>query len=87
VKKAKPSPDVFVAASQKLKIGISDCIVVGDSVWDVLAAGRKRALPVSLLSGGYGSDELERAGAFRVFSDPQDMLEHLEQLGLPGKRS
>jgi hypothetical protein len=30
---------------------------------------------------------LERAGAFRVFSDPQDMLEHLEQLGLPGKRS
>ncbi len=85
VEKAKPSPDIFVAAAQKLRVNIGDCIVVGDSVWDVLAAGRKRALPVSLLSGGYGGDELERAGAFRVFDDPSDMLHHLEQLGLPGK--
>ena len=83
VEKAKPSPDIFIAAAQKLKVDISDCLVVGDSVWDVLAAGRKRALPVSLLSGGYGGDELERAGAFRVYDDPLDMLRHLEQLGLP----
>jgi beta-phosphoglucomutase-like phosphatase (HAD superfamily) len=86
VEKAKPSPDVFVAAANKLKVNISDCIVVGDSVWDVLAAGRKRALPVSLLSGGYGGDELERAGAFRVYNDPRDLLEHLEHLGLPGNK-
>jgi HAD superfamily hydrolase (TIGR01549 family) len=84
VEKAKPSPDVFIAAAERLRVNISDCIVVGDSVWDVLAAGRKRALPVSLLSGGYGGDELERAGAFRVYKDPLDMLQHLEQLGLPG---
>jgi len=87
VEKAKPSPDVFVAAAQKLRVNIADCIVVGDSVWDVRAAGRKRALPISLLSGGYGADELERAGAFRVYADPQDMLHHLEQLGLPGVQS
>lgn len=87
VEKAKPSPDVFVAAAKKLKVDIGDCIVVGDSVWDVLAAGRKRALPVSLRSGGYGGDELERAGAFRVYNDPRDMLQHLEQLGLPGKET
>lgn len=57
--------------------------MVGDSVWDVLAAGRKRALPVSLLCGGYSADELESAGAFRVYGDPSDMYQHLEQLGLP----
>jgi HAD superfamily hydrolase (TIGR01509 family) len=85
VAKAKPSPDIFVAAAQKVHVDISDCIVVGDSVWDVLAAGRKRALPVSLLSGGYGADELERAGAFRVYADPMEMMLHLEQLGLPGE--
>lgn len=84
VKNAKPSPDIFVAAAQALKIPIHECIVVGDSVWDLLAAGRKGALGVSLLSGGYGPEELERAGAFRVFSDPADMLLHLEQLGLAG---
>jgi HAD superfamily hydrolase (TIGR01509 family) len=85
VAKAKPSPDIFVAAAQKLNVPIQDCIVVGDSVWDLLAAGRKSALGVGVLSGGYGQEELERAGAFRVYSDVADMLEHLEQLGLAGK--
>jgi len=83
-KKAKPSPDIFIAAAQRLKVDFSDCIVVGDSVWDVLAAGRKGALSVGMLSGGYGDEELHRAGAFRIYSDPKDMLMHLEQLGLPG---
>lgn len=85
VKKAKPSPDIFMAAAQSLKVQIRDCIVVGDSVWDVLAAGRKGALSVGLLSGGYGEEELHRAGAFRIYSDAEDMLAHLEQLGLPGQ--
>ena len=84
VEKAKPSPDIFVAAAQRLQVPIGDCIVVGDSVWDMLAAGRKSALGVALLSGGYGEQDLERAGAFRIYSDPADMLMHIEQLGLPG---
>jgi HAD superfamily hydrolase (TIGR01549 family) len=83
-KKAKPSPDIFMAAAQKLKVALSDCIVVGDSVWDLLAAGRRGALGVGMLSGGYGEEELQRAGAFRIYSGPEDMLMHLEQLGLPG---
>lgn len=84
-KKAKPSPDIFMAAAQSLKVQLSDCIVVGDSVWDLLAAGRKGALGFGMLSGGYGEEELHRAGAFRIYSDPEDMLLHLEQLGLPGQ--
>ncbi|MGE5055766.1 MAG: HAD family hydrolase [Acidobacteriota bacterium] len=84
VEKAKPSPDIFVTAAERLHVAIGDCIVVGDSVWDMLAAGRKSALGVALQSGGYGVEDLERAGAFRVYSDPADMLMHLEQLGLPG---
>jgi HAD superfamily hydrolase (TIGR01549 family) len=83
--KAKPSPDIFLAAAQSLEVALSDCIVVGDSVWDLLAAGRKSALGVGLLSGGYGEEELHRAGAFRIYSGPEDMLLHLEQLGLPGQ--
>jgi HAD superfamily hydrolase (TIGR01549 family) len=82
VEKAKPSPDVFVMAADRLGVPISDCIVIGDSVWDVLAAGRKSALGVGLLSGGYSREELERSGAFRVYSDPADMLLHIEDLGI-----
>jgi HAD superfamily hydrolase (TIGR01509 family) len=81
VANAKPSPDVFVLAADRLRVPIGDCIVVGDSVWDVLAGGRKRALPVGLLCGGYSQEELERAGAFRVYADPADMLMHIEDLG------
>jgi HAD superfamily hydrolase (TIGR01509 family) len=84
VEKTKPSPDGFVLAAEPLGVSIRDSIVVGDSPWDLLAAGRKSALGVGMLSGGYAQDELERAGAFRVYADPADMLMHIEQLGIPG---
>src|SRR5262249_6724693 len=71
---AKPDPDLFLAAAELLCIPIGDSVVVGDSVWDLLAARRARALGVGLLSGGYGQDELERAGAYRVYQDPADLL-------------
>jgi phosphoglycolate phosphatase-like HAD superfamily hydrolase len=51
-----------------------------DGVWDMLAAQRANALGVGLLSGGYGQDELERAGAYRVYQDPQDLLLHLDEV-------
>jgi HAD superfamily hydrolase (TIGR01549 family) len=82
VQKAKPSPDIFVTAAERLGLSIEDCIVVGDSVWDMLAAGRKRALAVGLLSGGYSREELGLAGAFRVYNDPADMLLRIEDLGI-----
>jgi HAD superfamily hydrolase (TIGR01549 family) len=79
---AKPDPDLFLAAADRLGVGIADSVVVGDSVWDLLAARRARALGVGLLSGGYGQDELERAGAYRVYQDPDDLLRHLDELGV-----
>ena len=85
VTKAKPSPDVFVLASKRLNIPIENCIVVGDSPWDMLAAGRRRALGVGVLTGGYSKGELEESGAFRVYADPADILLHIEDLGIAGK--
>jgi len=79
---AKPDPHLFLAAARRLGVEIVDSIVVGDSVWDMLAAQRARALGVGLLSGGYGREELERAGAFRVYEDPADLDRHLDELGV-----
>ena len=79
---AKPDPDLFVAAAERLGVSIEHAVVVGDSVWDLLAAQRARALGVGLLSGGYGQDELERAGAYRVYQDPADLLCHLDEVGV-----
>jgi len=82
VRRAKPDPDVFLAAAQQLDVPITHCVVVGDSVWDMLAARRALALGVGLLSGGYGRDELERAGAYRVYDDPADLLRHVDEMGV-----
>jgi HAD superfamily hydrolase (TIGR01509 family) len=79
---AKPDPDLFLAAADRLGVDILDSIVVGDSVWDLLAAQRARSLGVGLLSGGYGREELEQAGAYRVYEDPLDLLEHLDEIGV-----
>jgi HAD superfamily hydrolase (TIGR01509 family) len=82
VRHAKPDPDLFVAAARRIGVAVEDSVVVGDSVWDLLAARRARALGVGLLSGGYGEDELTRAGAYRVYQDPADLLRHLDEVGV-----
>jgi HAD superfamily hydrolase (TIGR01549 family) len=81
VKHAKPDPDLFLAVAERLGIPIETATVVGDSVWDMLASRRARALGIGLLSGGYGQDELERAGAYRVYEDPADLLRHIDEVG------
>ena len=81
VERAKPDPDLFIAAAKRLGAPIESAVIVGDSIWDMLAARRARGLGVGLLSGGYGQDELERAGAVRVYEDPADLLRHLDEIG------
>jgi HAD superfamily hydrolase (TIGR01509 family) len=82
VQRAKPEPDPFYVGAERLGVEIRDCVVIGDSVWDLLSAQRARALGVGVLTGGWGKDELERAGAYRVYDDPADMLRHLDELGI-----
>jgi HAD superfamily hydrolase (TIGR01509 family) len=81
VKYAKPDPDLFLAAAARLSAPIETAVVIGDSIWDMLAATRCRALGVGLLSGGYGLDELQDSGAFRVYEDPADLLRHVDEVG------
>jgi HAD superfamily hydrolase (TIGR01509 family) len=81
VARAKPAPDLFLACQEALGVDPSECYVVGDAVWDLLAARRARMLSIGLLSGGYGEDELLAAGAFRVYQDPADLHRSLDELG------
>jgi phosphoglycolate phosphatase-like HAD superfamily hydrolase len=83
VLRAKPEPDLFLACQERMGVRREDVCVVGDAVWDLLAARRAGMLCVGLLSGGYGVDELIQAGAFRVYRDPQELLDSLDELGFP----
>jgi HAD superfamily hydrolase (TIGR01509 family) len=82
VARAKPEPDLFLACQQRLGVNVNDCYVIGDAVWDLLAARRAGMLSIGLLSGGYGEDELSRAGAFRVYRNPAELLGSLDELGV-----
>jgi HAD superfamily hydrolase (TIGR01509 family) len=82
VERAKPEPDLFLTCARRLRAEAANCYVVGDAVWDVLAARRAEMLSVGLLSGGYGEEELARAGAFRVFRDAAELHGSLDELGL-----
>ena len=82
VERAKPDPHLFLAAAERLHVDPGRAFVVGDSIWDLLAAQRAGALGIGLLSGGYGPEELQAAGAYRVYQDPADLLAHLEEVGV-----
>jgi HAD superfamily hydrolase (TIGR01509 family) len=84
VARAKPQPDHFLECARLLGAGAEDCVVVGDAVWDLLAARRARMLGVGLLSGGYGEDELTKAGAMRVYRDPAELHAALDEIGVAG---
>ena len=82
VARAKPEPDLFQECARRLGADPADCWVVGDAVWDLLAARRAQMLSIGLLSGGYGADELQGAGAFRVYRDAAELRESLDELGV-----
>jgi HAD superfamily hydrolase (TIGR01509 family) len=82
VQRAKPDPDLFLAAAERLNVPIARAMVVGDSVWDLLAARRAGCLGIGLLSGGYGKEELEQVGAYRVYQDPAELLTRLDEVGI-----
>lgn len=77
----KPDPGLLLAAAAKLPDS-PETMVVGDSVWDMLAARRAHFLGIGLLTGGYGESELSAAGAYRVYADPAQMLAHLHEIGV-----
>jgi len=82
VARAKPEPDLFVTAARRLSVPAEECYVVGDAVWDLLAARRGRMFSVGLLTGGYGADELLAAGAYRVYRDTEELDASLDELGV-----
>lgn len=79
VDEAKPSPEVFEAALEKAGCGPEEAVVVGDTVWDIEAAGRCGLRCVTVLSGGISRGELEEAGAIAVYDDPAHLLAELDR--------
>ncbi|UYY82750.1 MULTISPECIES: HAD family hydrolase [unclassified Arthrobacter] len=75
---SKPSPDILLAALEKLHLKAADVVFVGDSVWDVKAAARLGIETIGLTCGGISAAELFEAGAVEVYSGPRALLHRLD---------
>jgi HAD superfamily hydrolase (TIGR01549 family) len=82
VERAKPEPDLFVECQKALAVDKSECIIVGDAIWDVHAARRAGILAVGLLTGGFAEQELYNAGAMRVYRDVAELHQEIDELGV-----
>lgn len=81
-RRSKPASDLFVQTAQKLGSRPSEALIVGDTVWDMMAARKSGGVGIGLLTGGYSAAELTEAQALRVYDDPHDLLVHLHEVGL-----
>lgn len=78
----KPEPDLIEIALSK--VDGSSGVMVGDSVWDVVAAGRVDVPTIAVLSGGFSVDELRETGAAQVYESLVEMRERLDETALSG---
>lgn len=80
VESSKPSPDVFEAVMDRVKIEPNAAIVIGDTPYDAIAAGRAGLRTVGVLCGGFPERDLREAGCIDIYRDPVDLLERFDEL-------
>jgi len=78
VERSKPAPDIVVAALEAVGVAPQDAVMVGDTVYDVRAAGAAGVACIGVLCGGIGELELEEAGAAAVYGNPAQLLQDLD---------
>ena len=82
VESTKPEPDLVNAALERVGGASGDAVMVGDTPWDVEAAGRTSVPTLAVLTGGFAVSELEDAGAAAVFESVTELCRKLDQTPL-----
>lgn len=80
VEQTKPHPDLVETALAKA--GGGEAVMIGDTIWDCEAAKRAGIATIAVLTGGFSEQELEEAGAVRVFDSLPALLDSLDELPL-----
>lgn len=77
---AKPDPEVVTVALERAGVEPAEAVFLGDSTWDMIAAGRAGVRAYGVRSGGVSDFELGAAGAVAVYDDPADLLANLVEV-------
>jgi phosphoglycolate phosphatase-like HAD superfamily hydrolase len=79
VEESKPSPEIVAKAVEAAGVGASDCVLVGDTVYDMQAAAAAGVRAVGVLCGGISEAELRDAGASAVYGNPAQLLASFDE--------
>jgi HAD superfamily hydrolase (TIGR01509 family) len=75
--RSKPDPDIVRVAVDKAGVGPTQCVMLGDTPYDVEAAMRSRVRIVAVRCGGHGDEALR--GAVEIYDDPKDLLSRYDE--------
>ena len=75
---SKPEPDIIEAALEQAGCAPEEAIMLGDTPYDIEAAGRAGVKCIALRCGGWWKDEDFRDAA-AIFDDPADLLAHYRE--------
>jgi len=73
---SKPDPDVVHVALERLREPAADVVMIGDTPYDIEAAGRAHVRAIAFRSGGWKDPDLKDASA--IYDGPLDLLQHFE---------
>ncbi len=82
VEATKPAPDLVHAALGRVDASADDAVMVGDTPWDVHAAGKAGVQTLAVLTGGFAIEELTESGAERVFESVAELRDRLDETPL-----
>ena len=82
VEATKPAPDLVTAALDRAGGSSDDAVMIGDTPWDVKAAGSASVQTLAVLTGGFSVQELREAGALDVFESVRELCERLDRTPL-----
>lgn len=85
--RAKPAPDLFEMALERVGQDPSACLALGDAVWDIQAAAKANLSCIGLLTGGVDRHALQAAGALAVYRNCAELLDEWEASPLPALAS
>jgi HAD superfamily hydrolase (TIGR01549 family) len=80
VDQTKPEPDPFAVAVERVGGAGAAATVIGDSVWDFLAADRAGHVGYAVRTGGFSGAELREAGARDVFDSLPELHHALDRV-------
>jgi phosphoglycolate phosphatase-like HAD superfamily hydrolase len=75
--KSKPDPDVVQAALDRLKMSADEVVMLGDTPYDIQAAGKVGIHVIAFRCGGFKDEDLK--GALAIYDDAADLLAHYDE--------